>query len=661
MAFNPPVIRAFSSPAFTYVFKFPYQSWKEKEWLLHALLAHGTEQAMIQLRNCVPHPDEDIIRDDLLLSLEDRHFGAILCKAVYMATTTFMSQKQRNMFPRCDIIVQSELGETNLHCHIIVGGEGLSKRNAKTSCAQLYGLILGELVNRCKTLLATRPFEPEEADVYHALKRAEREAWGGVTSGNLQILQYRDRRGDLHAQQVDALRFFKNYLLPKNRCISSYSRPDVCTSPENWFVLAEKTYSHTLINGLPLPEHYRKHYHATLDNEVLPGPQTMAFGGRGPWEHLPEVGDQRLAASSVSTTYKPNKKEKLMLNLLDKCNELNLLVYEDLVANCPELLLMLEGQPGGARLIEQVLGMHHINVCSNFTALNYLFHLYPDTTLSSNNKALQLLLIQGYNPLMVGHALCCVLNKQFGKQNTVCFYGPASTGKTNMAKAIVQGIRLYGCVNHLNKGFVFNDCRQRLVIWWEECLMHQDWVEPAKCILGGTECRIDVKHRDSVLLTQTPVIISTNHDIYAVVGGNSVSHVHAAPLKERVIQLNFMKQLPQTFGEITPGEIAALLQWCFNEYECTLTGFKTKWSLDKIPNSFPLGVLCPTHSQDFVLHENGYCTDCGGYLPHSADDSVYTDRASDTSKEAIDAGEFTFSRHFIYILHTTLKHMFNYR
>lgn len=45
--------------------------------------------------------------------------------------------------------------------------------------------------------------------------------------------------------------------------------------------------------------------------------------------------------------------------------------------------------------------------------------------------------------------------------------------------------------------------------WWEECLMHQDWVEPAKCILGGTECRIDVKHKDSVLLQQTPVIIST--------------------------------------------------------------------------------------------------------------------------------------------------------
>ena len=172
-----------------------------------------------------------------------------------------------------------------------------------------------------------------------------------------------------------------------------------------------------------------------------------------------------------------------MLNLLDKCDELNLLVYEDLVSACPDLLLMLEGQPGGARLIEQVLGMHHIKVCANYTALSFLFHLHPNQLLTSSNKALKLLLIQGYNPLQVGHAICCVLNKQMGKQNTICFYGPASTGKTNIAKAIVQGVRLYGCVNHLNKGFVFNDCRQRLIIWWEECLMHQFYIRfHLKCI-----------------------------------------------------------------------------------------------------------------------------------------------------------------------------------
>nr|AJD85769.1 non-structural protein NS1 [Human bocavirus] len=631
MAFSAPVIRAFSQPAFTYVVKFPYENWKDDEHLLWSLLAPGTERLMIQLRNCAPHPEDDPVREDILCSLADQHYGAIFAKACYIATTTLMGQKQRTPFPRCDIICQSEIGSEHLHCHILVGGAGLSKRNAKISRATLLGLVMAELTQRCKQLLALRPFEPAEANIFHLLKRIEREAWSGHTGNWVQILQYKDKRGDLHAQPIDPLRFLKHYILPKNRLISPSSKPDVCTTPDNWFILADKTYVHTIINGLPLLEHNRKAYLQELESEVIPGPSTMAFGGRGAWEQLPEVGEQRLITSTASTAYKANKKEKLMLNLLDKCDELNLLVYEDLVSACPDLLLMLEGQPGGARLIEQVLGMHHIKVCAKHTALTFLFHLHPDQLLTSSNKALKLLLIQGYNPLQVGHAICCVLNKQMGKQNTICFYGPASTGKTNFAKAIVQGVRLYGCVNHLNKGFVFNDCRQRLIIWWEECLMHQDWVEPAKCILGGTECRIDVKHKDSVLLQQTPVIISTNHDIYSVVGGNTVSHVHAAPLKERVLQLNFMKQLPQTFGEISPVEIAELLQWCFNEYECTLTGFKQKWNLDKVPNSFPLGDLCPTHSQDYTLHENGFCTDCGGYLPHSADDFVYTDVASETT------------------------------
>lgn len=638
MAFSAPVIRAFSQPAFTYVVKFPYDNWKEEEHLLWSLLAPGTERLMIQLRNCAPHPEDDPVREDILCSLADQHYAAIFTKACYMAVTSLMGQKQRTHFPRCDIICQAEIGSEYLHCHILVGGAGLSKRNAKISCATLLGLVMAELTQRCKLLLAQRPFEPDEARIFHLLRRVEREAWSGHTGNWVQILQYRDKRGDLHAQHIDPLRFFKHYLLPKNRLISPSSKPDVCTTPDNWFVLADKTYAHTIVNGLPLLEHNRKAYLQELESEVIPGPSTMAFGGRGAWEHLPEVGEQRLITSNTSNAYKANKKEKLMLNLLDKCDELNLLVYEDLVSACPDLLLMLEGQPGGARLIEQVLGMHHIKVCANYTALSFLFHLHPNQLLTSSNKALKLLLIQGYNPLQVGHAICCILNKQMGKQNTICFYGPASTGKTNIAKAIVQGVRLYGCVNHLNKGFVFNDCRQRLIIWWEECLMHQDWVEPAKCILGGTECRIDVKHKDSVLLQQTPVIISTNHDIYSVVGGNTVSHVHAAPLKERILQLNFMKQLPQTFGEISPVEIAELLQWCFNEYECTLTGFKQKWNLDKVPNSFPLGDLCPTHSQDYVLHENGFCTDCGGYIPHSADDSVYTDVASETSISSCDPG-----------------------
>lgn len=260
---------------------------------------------------------------------------------------------------------------------------------------------------------------------------------------------------------------------------------------------------------------------------------------------------------------------------------------------------------------------------------------YSAIELLPKNKAIQLLIFQGYNPWQVGHWLCCVLHKTAGKQNTVCFFGPASTGKTNFAKAIVNAVKLYGCVNHQNKNFVFNDCASKLVNWWEECLMHNDWVEQAKCLLGGTEFRIDRKHKDSQLLPQTPVVISTNHDVYTVVGGNTTTMVHAKPLRERIVQFNFMKQLSSTFGEIDPMDVVALLQACSSRFDASLDSFYAQWQLQCTPNDFPLASFCDGHSQDFILHEVGFCDTCGGYAPLET-----TDRSQPLPARPASSGEF---------------------
>lgn len=141
--------------------------------------------------------------------------------------------------------------------------------------------------------------------------------------------------------------------------------------------------------------------------------------------------------------------------------------------------------------------------------------------------------------------------------------------------------------------------------------MHNDWVEQAKCILGGTAFRIDKKHSESQLLPQTPVLISTNNDLYTVVGGNTVSQVHATPLKERIVQLNFTKRLCSTFGEISTQDIHGWLNSCAQRYEPTLEGFLREWQLEKVSNSFPTQESCCP--QDYVLHENAsVCPHCGG-------------------------------------------------
>lgn len=316
------------------------------------------------------------------------------------------------------------------------------------------------------------------------------------------------------------------------------------------------------------------------------------------------------------------KKEGLMIDCLRRCHENHLLTYEDLVNTCPDLIIMLESQPGGSKLIEQTLHMMHIKIAQTHTAMSFIQTRYADDAITGQNKVFRLLAFQGYNPWQVGHWVCCLLSKQSGKQNSLSLYGPASTGKTNLAKAIVNCVKLYGNVNHLNKNFVFNDCAAKLIIWWEEALMHCDYVEQAKCLLGGTEFRVDRKHKDSQLLPQTPVIISTNNNIYEVTGGNTVTGVHSKPLRERIVQLNLMKQLPATFGEISCDEVAAWLLACKARYRIGLTDFYEQWTLGTVPNDFPLANPCAGHLQDLVLDDCGVCDVCGCRKPLDHDWTV---------------------------------------
>lgn len=613
-------ITSFGQPAFTYILKLDINNVKEKEKHLQHML-----NLNYRLDNLEPDTSyqlayaENASADDYNREYPaDRFYTGVICAAAQYAVTTTMVIKQGTTNPRFSSFIQVEIGARDVHTHIILAGDGINKHNAKHVCRDLSINFYEFLTRRIHYHLSTERWADEEKQVADELLRCLEKARNSHEQ-LCKVLQYKSHRGQTHATHVDPLSFITYYLLPKNHQPHSKADPTLHTPGVDWFALADKTYAVTLINGQLLSPGIRR----ALQNKCsihLEEQRATPLKQFELFESLPEVSAPGWDQPSTSQqNRRMNKKEEAIVSLMQTCAREHLLTYEAVVDNHPEQVIILEAMPGGGRLVQQMLQMLHIKLAKKHTALSYIQEKYKDHFLSKENKVIRLLNIQGYNYWQVGHWLCCVLSKQAGKQNTVMCYGPASTGKTNFIKAIVNCVGLYGNVNHLNRSFVFNDCANKLVLWWEECLMCQDWVEPAKMVLGGTEVRIDKKHSESMLLPQTPVLISTNNNVYESTGGNMISHVHAAPLRERIVQLNFMKCLAQTFGEISTQEIASWLLTCANKFDCTLQGFREQWGLDKVPNCFPMSKLCDSHTQDLTYEEWGTCTTCGGYLPLSQD------------------------------------------
>lgn len=605
-------IASFSEPAYTYIIRLPYPEWKKYEHEMQMSIKGGLwnniledqEQYNLRARHFDPS------------QLYTMHYQASLGALAYYAVQDCFREKQCTKNEKFSAFVQVECTE-NVHIHLVLAGHGLNKYNAKQWRNLIGRKFFDKLIERQEANLGPAINEVQWLSCTTPPILASRDAAQGNTQA-VTILQYRARNGDMYACRVDPATFIANYLLPKNLWLNSYTYTEAITPTEAYFPASEKTYSYSLVNGHEIPIDLRRAIQEKLAG-IFNGQKSEPVFAGDPYGDLPKVGKAEWTRTTQPAG-RMTKREGLVLDCMNRAIEENLLTYEQMVNTHPELVVMMESQPGGARLLEQTLNMAHIKIVQTHTALSYVRHLFPEQEVEPDNKVFHLLNIQGYNAWQVGHWVCTVLNKKAGKQNTVCFYGPASTGKTNLAKAIVNTVRLYGCVNHQNKSFVFNDCAAKLVIWWEECLMHNDWVEQAKCCLGGTEFRIDRKHKESQLLPQTPVVISTNHNIYEVTGGNVVSGVHAKPLKDRVVQFNFMKCLQSTFGEIPVKDCADWLVDCSNRFECTLEGFYQQWGMDAVHNDFETQKLCASHSQDFTLHEHGLCLQCGGYLPLRLDE-----------------------------------------
>nr|QKN88758.1 MAG: replication protein [Dependoparvovirus sp.] len=194
------------------------------------------------------------------------------------------------------------------------------------------------------------------------------------------------------------------------------------------------------------------------------------------------------------------------------------------------------------------------------TAIDYLIGPTPPEDVTTN-RVYKIFSLNGYDPRLAGSILLGWAARRFGKRNTVWLYGPATTGKTIIARAIAHAVPFYGNVNWNNENFPFNDSVNKMLIWWEEGKITAKTVEAAKAILGGSDVRVDQKCKASQQIDTTPVIITSNTDMTLVVDGNTTTFDHKEALEDRMFQFYLFKKLDHDFGRVTKEEIRGFFKW----------------------------------------------------------------------------------------------------
>ena len=310
--------------------------------------------------------------------------------------------------------------------------------------------------------------------------------------------------------------------------------------------------------------------------------------------------------------------EKLCMEALRLCREHHIFTMKQFKLKFPEKFMQFSSRNQGLAKLDETINLYCETIISECSAWDIAKSIHGDidTNELDDNLAIRLCSFQGYSPKYVASIILCWLSGQAGKKNALYFYGPANTGKTMMAEAICKMVGIYGNVNHNNKSFPFNDCHNKAVLWWEECTMLEEYVESAKCIMGGSSVRIDKKNQDSVLLSKTPIVITANNDITNVSSRNAISSVHAAAIRARCLKFTFNNWLTSNWGLVTVQHMYQFLRWG------EIDGIPTVDSLLKqhpefngtLPFNQPKGKFCSDCVTQFNTGTNlTVCAACSGW------------------------------------------------
>lgn len=128
------------------------------------------------------------------------------------------------------------------------------------------------------------------------------------------------------------------------------------------------------------------------------------------------------------------------------------------------------------------------------------------------------LMYQGVDIMMFLVDLINVLCRLTNKINVFCVQGISNAGKSCFFRPLFHLFQ-FGEVCHGGQ-FMFQSCVNKELIVWEEPLIGNDYVEICKKVMEGVPTQVPIKNKAPQTLYRTPIIITTNKDVWYYCDGD---------------------------------------------------------------------------------------------------------------------------------------------
>nr|QKX49056.1 NS [Avian chapparvovirus] len=179
--------------------------------------------------------------------------------------------------------------------------------------------------------------------------------------------------------------------------------------------------------------------------------------------------------------------------------------FEDVVRTAPSTIAKYLHRPGIQAIVANCI------VYVKATGGNWNIELFAKHDI--NPSAIhQILLFQGIPPSEFDTAFHAWITKRDPKRNTICIQGPSNTGKSMFISGLKQCAPWGEIIN--SNTFAFEGLVETCIGIWEEPLCSPELAEKAKQVLEGMPTNIPIKYKKPFLLPRTPILITTNHDLW---------------------------------------------------------------------------------------------------------------------------------------------------